>query len=184
MLAPSVEDVVRKIRSEAVWAAVREAWEGGETARSLARRYDVGVHALWKRREAEGWVRPDPVAGPIEPPEGWDAYAQNRRNDFETRLEEVRELASDLVAAMRGAPLDDVPLWHLSFIYDWRAEHLGPEVAAMDHERARDKAWAGFWDEEGRLKSLGRMDREMMRLNRDEWREQVGLPPGKASWCP
>lgn len=42
----------RRIRPEAVWAEVRRAWEGGETARSAARRYDVGVHALWKRREA------------------------------------------------------------------------------------------------------------------------------------
>ena len=50
-------------------AQARKAWEGGETARSVARRYDVGVPALWKRREAEGWRRPDPAEGPIEPAE-------------------------------------------------------------------------------------------------------------------
>ena len=175
---------MRKIRSEEVWAAVREAWEAGETARSLAKRYDVGVHGLWKRREAEGWVRPDPKAGPVEPAEGWDAYAQKKRNGFEARLEEVRELAADLVAAMKGEPLDDVPMWHLSFIYHWRAEHLGPEVAAGDYQRGKDKAWAGFWDEDGRLKSLGRMDGVMMRLNREDWREEAGLPPEAAVWCP
>lgn len=57
----------RKIRPEAVWAEARKAWEAGETARSVARRYDVGVPALWKRREAEGWKRPDPAAGPSQP---------------------------------------------------------------------------------------------------------------------
>lgn len=176
--------MVRKIRSEEVWAQVRAAWEGGETARSVAARYDVGVPALWKRREAEGWVRPDPVAGPVEPAEGWDAYAQARLNGFEARLEEVRELALDLVAAMRGERLEEAPLWHLSFILDWRAQHLGPDVARLDHERGKDRVWCGFWDEDGQLRPLSWLDREMMRLNRDEWREEVGLPLGVARWCP
>ncbi|WP_428151809.1 DpnI domain-containing protein [Brevundimonas sp.] len=50
------EPTRRKSRPEAVWAEARKAWEDGETARSVAKRYDVGVPALWKRREAEGWV--------------------------------------------------------------------------------------------------------------------------------
>ncbi|WP_191554456.1 hypothetical protein [Brevundimonas aurantiaca] len=70
------QGIHRKIRSDAIWAEVRKAWEAGETARSVARRYDVGVHALWKRREAEGWARPEPKAGPVEPAEGWGAYVQ------------------------------------------------------------------------------------------------------------
>lgn len=53
----------RKIRPEAVWAEVRKAWEAGETVRSAAGRYDVGVPALWKRRGAEGWKRPAPAEG-------------------------------------------------------------------------------------------------------------------------
>lgn len=176
--------MARKIRSEEVWAAVREAWEGGQTARVLAKRYDVGVHALWKRREAEGWVRPDPEAGPVEPAEGWDSYAQKKRDAFETRLEEVRELAADLYGALNSERIEEAPLWHLSFIYHWRAEHLGPEVAAKDYERAKDRAWCGFWHEDGRLKSLVQMDREMMRLNRESWRDEAGLPPMAAKWCP
>lgn len=176
--------MARKIRSEAVWAAVREAWEAGETARVLAKRYDVGVHALWKRRQAEGWARPDPKAGPVEPAEGWDSYAQKKRDAFETRLEEVRELAGDLYRVLTSERVDEAPLWHLSFIYHWRAEHLGAQVAAADYQRAKDRAWCGFWDDDGRLKSLSRMDREMMRLNREDWREEAGLPPGVAKWCP
>lgn len=64
------QGIHRRIRPDAVWAEVRKAWEDGETARSVAKRYDVGVHALWKRREAEGWKRPEPTLGPIEPAEG------------------------------------------------------------------------------------------------------------------
>lgn len=175
------EGTRRKIRPEAVWAQARKAWEGGETARSVARRYDVGVPALWKRREAEGWRRPDPADGPIEPAEGWDRYAQRRLELFELELEAVRELALDLAAAMRGGPLEDAPLWHLTFLYAYRAEHLGPEVAAADRAAAKGKVWGeAFWDEQGRLKPVSALDGIMMRLNRDVWREQIDLPVGAA----
>ena len=88
------------------------------------------------------------------------------------------------VVGPSGPPDPTRAVWHLSFIYHWRAEHLGAQVAAGDYERAKGKAWAGFWDEEGRLKSLSRMDREMMRMNREDWREEAGLPPDGALWCP
>ena len=70
------QGIHRKIRPDAVWAEVRKAWEDGETARSVAARYDVGVHALWKRREAEGWKRPEPTLAPIEPAEGWTGISR------------------------------------------------------------------------------------------------------------
>jgi hypothetical protein len=82
--------VRRRIRPDAVWVEARKAWEGGETARSVARRYDVGVPALWKRREAEGWKRPGPDAGPVEPGEGWDAFAARELEAFEGRLAATR----------------------------------------------------------------------------------------------
>ena len=176
--------VRRRIRPDAVWAAARSAWEGGETARSVALRYDVGVPALWKRREAEGWKRPDPEAGPVEPVEGWDRYAAARRQDFEVKLEAVRELALDLVEAMAGGPVTTAPLWHLSFLFSWRAQHLGAEVAAADRDRSRDKPWASFWDEDGRLRSQTWLDAEMMRLHRGAWREEAGLPEGAAPLFP
>lgn len=40
------EGVARKVTPDAVWAEVRRAWEGGETARVVAKRYAVGVPAL------------------------------------------------------------------------------------------------------------------------------------------
>lgn len=39
-----------KIRDEDTWAEIRRGWEQGETGASLARRYDVGLANLWRRR--------------------------------------------------------------------------------------------------------------------------------------
>jgi hypothetical protein len=167
----------RRIRPEAVWAEVRKAWEGGETARSVARRYDVGVHALWKRREAEGWRRPDPAYGPVEPAEGWSDYAAGRWDAFAARLAEERDLARALAAALVGRRPEDVPLWHLPFVMQWRAEHLGPEAAADDRARNLDQAWAAvIWDADGRMGLLETMTRALARLYRDDWRAQEKLP--------
>lgn len=176
------QGIHRKIRPDAVWAEVRKAWEDGETARSVAARYDVGVHALWKRREAEGWKRPDPAqAGPIEPAEGWDRHIQARRDAFSAQLEEARALAECLAAAMRDERLTSAPHWHIPWLYHWRATHLGPEATARDRARAREteQPWAErFWDEDGRLKPLAWLDLEMARLHPEEWREAIGLPDG------
>lgn len=52
-------------------------------------------------------------------------------------------------------------------MYHWRAEHLGPEVAADDYARALADGSAGYyWDEDGVLKPLepsvvGRLGRPM-----------------------
>ncbi len=175
------QGIHRKIRSDAVWAEVRKAWEDGETARSVARRYDVGVHALWKRREAEGWARPEPKAGPVEPAEGWGAYVQTRRDAFEARLADARALAECLVEAMKDERLMRAPHWHIPWLYRWRADHLGPEAAARDRERAVEMGyvWAeAFWDEDGALRPLHRLDAEMARLHPQEWRRAVGVPEG------
>ncbi|MBU1347892.1 MAG: hypothetical protein KKA16_13210 [Alphaproteobacteria bacterium] len=175
----------RKIRPEAVWAEARKAWEGGETARSVAKRYDVGVPALWKRREAEGWKRPNPVYGPVEPAEGWAMFAQNKVDAFEARLGEERDLARALAAGLVGKRPEDVPLWHLPFVLHWRAEHLGAEVAADDRERNARQDWAGaIWDAEGRMGSVAAMTWAMVRLNRATWRAQHGLPEGAAEAWP
>lgn len=175
----------RKIRPEAVWAEVRKAWEGGETARSVARRYDVGVPALWKRREAEGWRRADPVFGPVEPAEGWSAFASAQYDAFETRLGEERDLAMALAAGMVGERPETTPLWHIPFVLHWRAEHLGPEVAAGDRARNAGQDWAGaVWDAEGRMGTIPRMTLKLARLFRVEWREQHGLPEWAAGDWP
>lgn len=175
----------RKIRPDAVWVEVRKAWEGGETARSAARRYDVGVHALWKRREAEGWRRPEAAFGPVEPAEGWSAFAAEKYEEFEARLIEAQELATALAAGMVGKRPEEFSLWQLPFILHWRAEHLGPEVAAEDRERNRDQDWAAaIWDAEGKMGSVRAMIRALVRLNRTAWREQHGLPDGAAEGWP
>ena len=169
----------RKIRPEAVWAEARKAWEDGETARSVAKRYDVGVPALWKRREAEGWTRPDPRQGPVEPAEGWAVFASRKRQAFEHDLEKTRELASDLARVLQGGPIGEAPFWHVGFIYRQRAETLGPEVAALARERAQGHPWGeAFWDEDGRLKPQWVLDDLMITLHAGMWREEIGLPEG------
>lgn len=179
------QGIHRKIRPDSVWAEVRKAWEGGETARSVAKRYDVGVHALWKRREAEDWKRPDPKLGPVEPAEGWDALAERRMAEFEAKLAEVRELALVLWRAMEGERGLEMEAWHMGFVLHQRAERLGPQAAAEDRERYRDADWAfGVWDADGRLYPLSEIDWVMVRQFRDDWRRWAGLPPGAAEDLP
>lgn len=172
----------RKYRSEETWAAVRRGWEQGQTAASLARRYDVGLANLWRRRAAEGWVRrraPDPVPEPLE---GWERYAERKLDEWDFNLTETRQVALKLAEAMAGGPLHEVPLWHLGFVLNWRAEHLNPETAARDRDWARRYGWTQrLWDETtGRLHPLGTLDRVTLEANAAAWREDVGLPEGAA----
>jgi hypothetical protein len=88
---------------------------------------------------------------------------------------------------MAGDRPEGAPLWRLRFLFVWRAEHLGPEVAAGDRERAvaLDQPWReALWDEDGGLRPLWAIDRALMRLYRDSWREEVGLPDGAAEGWP
>lgn len=48
---------LRKYRGPEVWAQVRKAYLAGESAPSVARRFDVGLGNLRKRASAEGWTR-------------------------------------------------------------------------------------------------------------------------------
>jgi hypothetical protein len=171
-----------KYRSDETWEQVRRAWESGETASSVARRFDVGIDNLWRRRAKEGWERRMPDDRPPEPVEGWNRYAERKLVEFELRRDMERAVAAALAEAMSGGGLDGVPLWHAGFVLAWRAEHLPPETAA------RDRAWAAgrrgwtsvFWDEDGRMLPLNRLDAITMRHNRAEWRAHAGLPDGAA----
>ena len=174
-----------KIRSEETWAEVRRGWERGETAASLARRYDVGLANLWRRRSSESWERVRGEDPPPEPLEGWDRYAQARLEAFRLQLEETRATAAKLAEAMAGGPLDAVPLWHLGFVLDWRARRLTAEAAARDRDWARRRGWTqAFWTEGGELRDLERLDRITLDANRAAWREDMGLPDGAAEGWP
>lgn len=175
----------RKIRGDETWRAVRRAWEAGETGASLARRYDVGLANLWRRRASEGWERGRAEDPNPEPTEGWDRYAQHKQEAFELRLEETRFLAAALAGAMAGGGLEGVPLWHVGFVLTWRAEHLGAETAARDRDWMRRHGWAGaFWDADGRLQNMGYLDAVTLTANRAAWREDMGLPDGAAEGWP
>ncbi|MFJ6023297.1 hypothetical protein ACIQC9_01700 [Brevundimonas sp. NPDC092305] len=48
---------LRKYRGPETWKRVREAYVAGESAPSVARRFDVGLANLRRRAMAEGWTR-------------------------------------------------------------------------------------------------------------------------------
>ncbi|MDO1558200.1 hypothetical protein Q0812_01985 [Brevundimonas sp. 2R-24] len=174
-----------KYRTEDTWLAVRRAWEDGETAASCARRFDVGLANLWRRRAAENWRRrrePDPVPEPVE---GWDRWARERLEEWEVHRDDVRRLAVDLLTALEAETVEDCSAWHLGWIYRQRARRLGPEAAARDREAAKGRPWAdAFWDEDGRLHHLSWLDNQTLMLWRDECRKALGLPEGAAPSVP
>lgn len=176
----------QKVRTAETWDEVRRGWERGETAASLALRYDVGLANLWRRRSAEGWRRLRPHDPAPEPVEGWDRHAMQAMEAFEARREETRLLAQALAEAMQGGPLARVPLWHAGFVLAGRAERLGPEVAAKDRADIVDRgAWTeAFWDEDGALKPVALLDAATLQANRAAWREDAGLPEGAAEDWP
>ena len=48
---------LRKYRGPETWDRVRQAYVAGESAPSVARRFDVGLSNLRRRAMAEGWTR-------------------------------------------------------------------------------------------------------------------------------
>ena len=83
---------VRKLRSDETWAEVRRAWEAGETAALLARRYDVGLDNLWRRRASEGWER----RRGADPAEADDGHARG----LQPLLAGAADLGQDQVAGV------------------------------------------------------------------------------------
>ena len=120
-----------------------------------------------------------------EPIEGWERKARRLVEEFDDRIASAREVGEGLYNLMTGASIEDAPLWHLGFLFHFRAKRLGPETAAADRARAGDRGWARLvWDEAGELRPLWRIDEEVRRLARAEWRRQVGLPDGVAEELP
>ncbi|WP_426036363.1 hypothetical protein [Brevundimonas sp. DC300-4] len=69
---------LRKYRGPETWARVRQAYIAGESAPSVARRFDVGLANLRRRAIIEGWTRKtyarqidlQPIRGGADEPDG------------------------------------------------------------------------------------------------------------------
>lgn len=69
---------LRKYRGPETWARVRQAYIAGESAPSVARRFDVGLANLRRRAIIEGWTRKTyarqidlkPIRGGADEPDG------------------------------------------------------------------------------------------------------------------
>jgi hypothetical protein len=81
---------LRKYRGPETWARVRQAYVAGESAPSVARRFDVGLANLRRRARLEGWTRKTvaqqldlkPIRGGADDPgpamEAWEAVLEGR----------------------------------------------------------------------------------------------------------
>lgn len=109
---------LRKYRGPEVWVQVRKAYLAGESAPSVARRFDVGLGNLRKRASAEGWTRSrsalgsdlKPERGPARPTPGSSDPGETAATEAPeypvgTReaLKRAAERAAWLIAEGRGA---------------------------------------------------------------------------------
>lgn len=90
----------------------------------------------------------DPAAEEADTAARWRAIEAICRSDA------VRDEARQLAETMLAATVEDTSS-HAAMIYHWRAERLGPEVAAHDHALAQAQGRAAYhWDEAGVLSPL------------------------------
>jgi hypothetical protein len=106
---------LRKYRGPEIWARVRTAYLAGESAPSVARRFDVGLGNLRKRASAEGWTRshaarhgdlkPDraPTGPAASAPEAPAAETPEYPVMTHEALKRAAERAAWLIAEGRGA---------------------------------------------------------------------------------
>ncbi len=92
---------LRKYRGPEVWARVRKAYLAGESAPSVARRFDVGLGNLRKRASAEGWTRSRAALHDDLKPER--AAAAVADGSLDAPVEAVQEYPVGTRAAMKRA---------------------------------------------------------------------------------
>jgi hypothetical protein len=203
-----------KIRSQETWDLIRAAYLGGETARVVARRFDVTPWAIERRASRESWTKkawaqaraaasaPPPEAGrlpegaprqdevdwvmtfPLAMGEAEAALRAGRGADamrlmvaaehylkLRHRLEDVNRAraaqeAQQTPEAYWRAVADKAmvianamvvtgggPAFMSRRTFAWRAQRLGPEVAAADFEKGRYGGWGShYWNPDGTLK--------------------------------
>ena len=99
---------LRKYRGPETWVRVKAAYVAGESAPSVARRFDVGLSNLRRRAMAEGWTRNriaeqldlKPLRGGVDEPP--PALATIVDDVYETPPWHLREQLAELVAGPRA----------------------------------------------------------------------------------
>lgn len=152
-----------KQRSPAVWARVRAAYLAGETAASVARRFDVGLGNLRYRANAEGWTRKAMMAGADAETQAEDVRLAGRADpmsaapaetpveiDPADAFEAALARAGTAIAAGRGAEAAGLlkaaetlvrlrqatPPEHLPTVEAWEAEQEALRAAWADEKAA------------------------------------------------
>ena len=186
----------RRVAPE-VWAEIRAAWEAGETAQSVARRYGVGLNGLWKRRAAGNWgraeperVEPLPLPTPDQAAElSAAAVASLRPVDHEPEMVARRAIAQAVAAlnAGDGGRARQLAKAAEDILRLGDQVETGRSATVIDEERraqeARTETMLGFIArkalEMGKLIAAGEplpppFDRFMVELEAEEAREQEG----------
>lgn len=134
-----------------------------------------GPAALAALRAARAYAE---LTGQLRDPgfEEEDTAARWRAIETICRSDAVRDQARALAETMLAEAVEDTSA-NSDMIYHWRAEHLGPGVAARDHARALAAGRAKYnWDEDGVLRPLrpevGEADRRAAEAEAGGWAER------------
>ncbi len=165
---PSVEPQEARRAAVAQAAALIAAGRGAEAGALLK-----AAEVLGRLAEAA-----PPAPEPLTPDE--DAA---RETAAKTAWEALNERIEQRAAALAWELLSDrgtSSANHGHFALHWRAEVLGPEVAAADRLRAEDGGWARrYWDEEGRLRPRAEVSGELWQTMQCTMRNLAGLPSAR-----
>lgn len=165
---PAVAVAAAVARASAALAAGRAAEAAGllRAAETLARVADVDSAAT---------SSPDPATLTPEQDAAREAEA---KKDWDDMLDLI-EAQADALARHILADRPHAPAMHSGFVNAWRAQYLGPEVAAHDRAdmQARSAHKVKFhWHDDGRPRPVDEVRAMYYRVFRRQIRSRAGLP--------
>lgn len=136
--------------------------------------------ALLKAAEAfgrmtEGDIDPPDRPAPLSPEQdaAREAAGKAAWDEMNAEIERRAEVLARALLTDTGSSSSN----HAYFALRWRAEILGPEVAAQDRRHAEAGGWARrYWDEEGRLRPREEISHGLWETMKGTARQALGLP--------